>query len=526
MENFTKLYEQLDQTQSTNEKVEALQAYFETVSAVDGAWALFLLSGHKLKRVVSSKVLFELCAEVTHLPPWLIEECYEMAGDTAETVALLVGDLKEKTEELSLAEWVEERILSLRQLSLEQQKNKIRQYWTFLNQKEIFILNKILTGGFRVGVSHLLTIRGLSLALKVPPEVLSQRLMGNWEPTAEFYLSLKDSGLFSSEHLNPYPFFLASPLEEALNELGKPEEWLAEWKWDGIRAQCLHRHGKTAVWSRGNELISEQFPELTEELKRLPEGLVLDGEIIAYQEGSPLPFHALQRRLGRKQPSQRLIEEFPVILMIYDLLEFQGEDLRSHPLIRRREIYEQLILPSPLFQISPSLVFSSWQQLLRLKEQAKSKAAEGLMLKRWSSLYGIGRQRGSWWKLKVDPMTIDAVLLYAQAGKGRRANMYTDYTFGIWQGNELIPIAKAYSGLDQKEMAELDRWIRNHTIKKFGPVRQVKPELVFEIAFEGIQQSTRHKSGLALRFPRIARWRHDKPVHECDTVESTKKLLL
>lgn len=373
----------------------------------------------------------------------------------------------------------------------------------------------------------MLTIRALSQSLDVSSEVISQRLMGNWEPTGEFFESLR---VPEAEHpvryLNPYPFYLASPLDAPLEDLGDPKEWLAEWKWDGIRVQCIHREGKRAIWSRGNELISEQFPEIIEALATIEDHTVLDGEILAFQNDIPLSFGVLQRRLGRKNPSKKIIKEVPIILMVYDLLEYHGEDYRSHPLLQRRQIFESWKDLDSRILVSPKIPFKNWKEIEEKKLEAGKKGTEGIMLKKQDSIYGTGREKGNWWKYKIDPMTIDAVLIYAQAGTGRRANLYTDYTFGVWHGKELIPIAKAYSGLTQEEIDILDRWIRRHTQEKFGPVRKVKAEQVFEIAFEGIQESKRHKSGIALRFPRISRWRKDKPYEECDTLEKIKKTFL
>lgn len=522
MRAFAELFDQMDQTPSTNEKVEFMRAYFVQAPPADSAWALFFLSGHTLKRFITARKLMLWVQEVSALPEWLIHESYAAVGDTAETVALLLRPQEESSNRLSLAAWMEKNLLPLRTLDEASQKEKIIAYWQTLSSKEIFILNKILTGSLRVGVSHLLTLRALSQALNVPSEALSQRLMGNWEPTAPFFESLKSQQVVATE-LDPYPFYLASPLESPLETLGNPAEWLIEWKWDGIRGQAIRRAGKSALWSRGNELISAQFPELLDMLTLFPDGTVIDGEILAFAEGAPLSFNVLQKRLGRKKVSKALIEEAPVVLMVYDLLEFEGQDLRGLPLEKRREMVERWQGCHPLFQVSQKLFFQGWQEIEHERSQSRHRGTEGLMLKKWDSNYGVGRKRGAWWKYKVDPHTLDTVLMYAQAGQGRRANLYTDYTFGIWHEGELIPIAKAYSGLNQEEINELDHWIRRHTEEKFGPVRKVKAEQVFELSFEGIQLSSRHKSGVALRFPRINRWRKDKPAAECDTLESIKR---
>lgn len=526
MKNFTTLFDQIDQTQSTNEKVLHIKNYFMTCSDADGAWALFFLCGHRLKRLISSRMLLEWSQELIPLPRWLIEESYASVGDTAETISLLLPR-KEKEEHSawSLAEWMEQVIQPLHALSLEEKKEKILSLWKKSSTKEIFIFNKILTGSFRMGVSHLLTTKALSQAIHVSREVLSQRLMGNWQPTGEFFHRLR-SFEANEKYLNPYPFYLAYPFEGDLEDLGNPSNWLIEWKWDGIRAQAVVRDAGVAIWSRGNELISTQFPELLEAFQTLPAGTVLDGEILAYAEDHPLPFSELQKRLGRKNVSKAMLEKIPIAFMVYDLLEWEGIDLRHLPMRERRARLENLPISSSRIRLSPHVEGLDWPHILEFRLQSRERGAEGLMFKKLDAPYGVGRQKGFWWKYKVDPMTIDAVLLYAQAGSGRRANLFTDYTFGVWKENELIPIAKAYSGLSQDEIHELDKWIRKNTEEKFGPVRKVKAFQVFEIGFEGIQISNRHKSAVALRFPRILRWRKDKPIQECDTLEMIKKNFL
>lgn len=524
MKAFAALFEKIDQTSSTNEKVGYLKDYFQQASSADAAWALFFLSGYRLKRLISGRKLLLWMQQMTHYPAWLLEESYASVGDSAEVITLLLPISQKQASEIdySLSDWMERLILPLYDKSDEEQQREITGFWKHLPKNETFILNKLLTGSFRVGVSHLLTQRALSEVLDVPAEIISHKIMGDWKPTAEFYESLKSSSSHE-KRLTPYPFYLASPLEEELGTLGEPHEWLAEWKWDGIRAQGIRRGEQSALWSRGNELISHQFPEIAEALLSLPDDTVVDGEILAYINGRPLSFGELQKRLGRKKVSKAMMAQVPIVMMLYDVLEYQGTDFRQFPLKERRKMTEQLAQLNPRMIVSPAIPYADWETISQKRLEAKALDTEGLMLKRWNSPYGVGRRRGHWYKFKVDPMTIDVVLLYAQAGKGRRANTYTDYTFGVWHEGMLIPIAKAYSGLNQEEINELDRWIRKNTEEKFGPVRKVKAHQVFEIAFEGIQLSSRHKSGVALRFPRIMRWRKDKPMEEADTLENIKK---
>lgn len=530
MLRFRDLYLALDRTQSTNEKVAILVEYFQSVPPEDAAWAVFFLSGNRLKRNVTSTLLARWCKEWLEIPDWLFEESYSAVGDTAETVVLLLPShpIDDSIKDISLSELVEKHILPLTGLNEATKKAQVLYFWQRLDRETCFIFNKLLSGSFRVGASKQLTVKALGKALHVPQEKIAQALLRPHKPDKEFFENLKSISSPELEGRHPYPFFLASPFDGDLNALGKVQEWLAEWKWDGIRAQVICFDHQAFVWSRGNEMITHQCPEIAHLLSQSETPFVLDGELLAYADGKPMSFFELQKRLGRKNPSKKIMEEVPLAFMAYDVISYDYQDLRLEPLEKRRGILEKIVneFHSPLFPISPKVEFANWEELKILQNTAKDRLVEGLMLKRLSSPYRSGRVRGDWWKYKVAPMTIDAVLLYAQPGSGRRANLYTDYTFAVWHNDQLIPITKAYSGLDQKEIDELDKWIRRNTVEKFGPVRQVKPFYVFEIAFENIQPSKRHKSGLALRFPHISRWRKDKTAQEADTLENVKQSFL
>lgn len=526
MKQFARLFEQIDQTQSTNEKIQFMVDYFQKAPSSDAAWALYFLSGKRMKRLIGSSKLVQWCLDELNMPHWLFQESYAFVGDTAETITLLFSNHNEKfRHDLSLADWMEKRILPLREASNEKQRELITHWWRGSSRMERFLINKILIGSFRVGVDQSLALRALEKALKVPRSLLAQRLLGEWVPSEDFFNRLKEKDQ-TEIHLTPYPFYLASPLDQSLQSLGDPQHWLPEWKWDGIRAQFIYSgEGQYLIWSRGNEPVTLQFPELGELISHFPFPLILDGEILAYKENRPLPFQSLQKRLGRKTTSKSVMESIPIIFMAYDFLNNNGEDLRQFDLRTRRKHLIELMnsMPSTApIKLSEEIAFESWEELKSKREIVRSLGTEGIMLKKWDSHYEVGRKRGAWWKFKIDPMTIDAVLLYAQPGSGRRANLYTDYTFAIWENEHLIPIAKAYSGLTEEEISKLDRWIRKNTVDKFGPVRQVKPEQVFEIAFEGIQPSNRHKSGVALRFPRISRWRMDKTADQADHLQQIK----
>ena len=527
MKRFARLFAELDETTKTNEKVAAMARYFAEAAPADAAWAVHFLSGGRPKRLLAARKLAGWAMEEADVPEWLFDECYHAVGDLAETISLLLP-APTSTSDLALHEWIERRLLGLASLAEAEQKAAMLAWWRELGGTERFVWNKLITGGFRVGVSQLLVVRAIAQTSGVDEGTVAHRLTGVWTPTAAAFAALVARDTQDADISRPYPFFLAHALEGGPESLGEPGEWQAEWKWDGIRAQMLHRDGAVFLWSRGEELVTERFPELAEAARALPDGTVLDGEIMPWREGRPLPFAQLQRRIGRKTLGPKILAEVPVVLVAYDLLEWEGADVRERPLAWRRATLETLLGALPLeerFVLSPTVRLTSWDDLRAAYGQARELGAEGLMLKRLDAPYGVGRRKGPWWKWKVEPYTVDAVMVYAQAGHGRRASLHTDYTFAVWEDGQLVPFAKAYSGLTQEEIQRLDGWIRRNTIERFGPVRSVPPEQVFEIAFEGIQASPRHKSGVAVRFPRILRWRTDKTPEEADTLASLKALM-
>jgi DNA ligase-1 len=548
---FAALYDALDDTPATLAMVDALVRYFAEAPPADAAWAVAFLTGRRPKRLVKLPDVRRWAAEAAGVPDWLFEEAYAQAGDLAETISLLVPARPAAADESAprreavaadgtassapgdgdasaLAWWVESRLLPLAGAAPEWQRAELLAAWRELDGTARFVFNKLITGAFRVGVSDGLVVRALAVVSGLAPETIGHRLMGQWEPSAAWYRQLFSLDAADADWSRPYPFFLAHPLDQAPEALGAPHDWLAEWKWDGIRAQLVRRRGRTVLWSRGEELLAGRFPELEAAAEWLPDGTVLDGEILAWRDGCPLPFSTLQRRLNRKTVGASLRRDVPVHLLAYDCLEQDGRDVRGDPLATRRARLERVLAALPAdapIGLSPLVPLASWDGADALRDRARAHAAEGLMLKRRDSAYGVGRRVGDWYKWKVAPYAVDAVLVYAQAGHGRRAGLYTDYTFAVWDGDALVPFAKAYSGLTDGELREVDRFIRAHTREKFGPVRTVEPQLVFELAFEGIQASPRHKSGVAVRFPRIARWRHDKPAAEADTLDTVKALL-
>ena len=526
MKAFADLYTALDETNRTGEKVAALGRYFAAAAPADAAWAVYFLSGRKPRQAVPSKRLRLWAREMAGVAEWLFDECYHSVGDVAETIALLLPPA-EKATDRPLAEWVETRLLPLRELPEDAQKAAVLAAWAELDARQRFVWNKLITGEFRVGVSQILVTRAIALTAGLKSDAVAHRLMGTWEPTPGFYESLVGADAGDAAISRPYPFYLAHPLEGSPADLGAPDDWQAEWKWDGIRSQVVRRAGQSFVWSRGEELVTDRYPELKAVADKLPDGTVLDGEILPWKDGAVLPFADLQKRIGRKTVGKKLLADVPVVLMAYDLVEFEGHDLRERPLSERRATLEGLAaeVADPALVLSERIPIEGWEELAQVRRTSRDRRVEGMMLKRRSAPYRVGRVRGDWWKWKVEPFAVDAVLIYAQQGHGKRSGLFTDYTFGVWDAGKLVSFAKAYSGLTDAEIREVDAFVRKNTVEKFGPVRTVKPELVFELGFEGIQLSTRHKSGVAVRFPRMLRWRTDKKPEEADTLEQVKALL-
>lgn len=543
MKAFAELYANLDATTSSNAKLAALQAYFLQAPAEDAAWAVYFLSGGRPRQLVPTRLLRDMATEAASIEPWLFEESYQSVGDLAETISLLLPESPHTSDD-GLAVWLEEKLLPLRGLPPEELAERLPALWAQLDQPSLMLCIKLITGSFRVGVSKLLVTRALAAMAGLDSKRVAQRLVGYTDlsnrPTAEGYLKLI-AAESSDEHAQrggqPYPFFLAHGLAQPVEQfdalLGSPADWQVEWKWDGIRAQLVKREGRLWVWSRGEELVTERFPELHDLENSLPDGTVIDGEIVVWKD-SVQPFALLQQRIGRKTLGKKILEDAPVAVLAYDLLEHHGEDWRNHTQAERRAQLELVVsdCDQPILRTSPLLIGDSWQDLAEQREASRSLGVEGMMLKARDGLYGVGRTKdmGVWWKWKVDPFSVDAVLIYAQRGHGRRASLYSDYTFAVWDGppgteRTLVPFAKAYSGLTDEEMRKVDAIVRKTTVEKFGPVSSVTPSMVFELGFEGIALSKRHKSGIAVRFPRMLRWRQDKAVEEADNLATLQDLL-
>ena len=564
MKPFARLFSELDATTATSAKVEALKRYFAAAAPADAAWAVYFLAGGKPRQVVPSGVLWAIACRQAGIADWLFDACYQAVGDFSETVAYMLPPPAHESD-LGLAAWVEERLLPLRGLSPQEQAERVATYWDELDTAGRFLLNKLIGGSFRVGVSKLLVQRALAEGAGVDVKLVAQRMMGYTDgrasPSAERYLQLTSSAEAGPLDLGqPYPFFLAhqldTPLAEFPSRLASPEEWIVEWKYDGIRAQLVKRASQVWIWSRGEELVTERFPEIVAAAAPLPNGTVLDGEVVVWKDGKVAPFNLLQQRIGRKTLTKKVLGDAPIGFIAYDILELGGSDLRERPQAERRNLLEQVVADYSAIHLSPVESRPTWEALAELRRESRARGVEGFMLKHRQARYGTGRRKqddlsgGTWWKWKIDPLSVDCVLVYAQAGHGRRASVYTDYTFAVWnraprdaaeaqavvetiarreppepEALQLVAFAKAYSGLTDEEFKVVDRIIRGSTLEKFGPVRSVRPSLVFELGFEGINRSNRHKSGIAVRFPRMLRIRDDKPLHEADTMQSLETLL-
>lgn len=525
MKHFAELISTLESTNKTNAKIDAMVHYLNTAPENDKLWFLALFTGKRPKRPVNTNLLKQWALEIIQLPEWLFLESYSSVGDLGETLSLILPP-PENDIQKSLSQWMTE-LIHLKDQTDEEKKRYVTESWNGLDYTERFIFNKLIGGSFRIGVSKKLLITALSKYSDIDSSQLMHSIMGKWNVDEMNFDDLITGTNINPDNSKPYPFCLAYPLEKETQELGKPEEWQAEYKWDGIRGQLIKRNTEIFIWSRGEELVTPQFPELVTALEHIPGNFVLDGEILAVNDDEVLNFNELQKRLNRKTITPKMLREIPVKVFVYDILEFNDEDLREKPLSERRKILENLIETYPVehIKISGSVPFKNWDDLIAIRENSRENNSEGLMLKQKNSHYHSGRKKGDWWKWKVDALTIDAVLIYAQKGSGRRSGYYTDYTFAVKKDDQLVTIAKAYSGLTDKEIMEVSRFVTKNSLEKFGPVRTVKPELVFEIAFEGIGFSNRHKSGVALRFPRIVRWRRDKKADEIDDIEEVKKLI-
>jgi len=526
MRRFSELIQQLEMSNKTNDKIAALVSYFDEADDLDKPFVIAMFTGKKPKRPVTTTLIRQWATELSGIPEWLFAESYHSVGDLSETIALVLPPAENLTNR-KLYEWIND-LASLNQKSEEDKKAFILNAWNSLESQERFIFNKLISGNFRIGVSNKMLVNALAKQSNTEANKIMHSIMGKWEPTEISYQDLVGGAHVNTDSSWPYPFCLAYALEMEPSALGKPEEWQAEWKWDGIRGQIVKRNGELFIWSRGEELVTAQFPELHFLVDELEDGIVLDGEILSIKDGNVQAFSILQQRLNRKTINKSQLNDAPIGFYTYDILEYQGDDLREQTMASRRSLLEQVvnnIENQGVLALSPVVQFEDWEQLATIRQGARDINSEGLMLKKLDSLYHAGRKRGDWWKWKINPYTVDTVMIYAQKGSGRRANFFTDYTFAVRDGDKLITIAKAYSGLTDKEIKEVNSFVVKNAVEKFGPVRTVKPELVFEIAFEGIAESKRHKAGLALRFPRIARWRKDKKADEINTLDDLRQLL-
>ncbi len=526
MQRFAQLIQELNHTTKTNDKRDALVRYLHDAPDADKVWLIALFSHRRPRRLINTTLLKQWCMEITGLPKWLFDESYHHTGDLSEAISLMLPEHENEEENRQLHKMME-AIKQHQTASENEKKIFVLEHWKMLPRETCLLFNKLIIGGFRLGVSQNIIVKALAHFTGKDAQAVAHLISGNWDPFSINFSELMHDDIIVTDASKPYPFYLAYAIDGESAALGKPDEWQVEWKWDGIRGQLIRRNGQLYLWSRGEELITDKFPEIESLFSMLPDGVVMDGEVLSYRDGLPLSFQYLQTRVTRKSLNKKQLADAPVVFMAYDLLEFDGEDLRNREMQERRAMLEKLAkdIHSPYFVLSETIVFQEWEALDMLMKTARERRCEGFMLKRKSSIYQAGRRRGDWWKWKIAPLTTDAVLIYAQKGSGKRNGLYTDYTFAVRDGEKLVPFAKAYSGLTDKEIGVVDKFIKANSLEQFGPVKTVKPELVFEIAFEGIAASGRHKSGVAVRFPRIVRQRFDKNVSEINTIEDLKELL-
>lgn len=529
MRAFTRLFLDLERRSRSSEKVNAMLDYFLEARPEDAAWALYFLTGRKLKRVVTVKVLREYAARVSGYPDWLVDASHATVGDAAETIARLVPSSTESTS-LRLSDWITERLIPLRQLSGDELYRAVVAAWNDLGADERFVWNRLLTGTFRVGVARQNVTRAIAEMTGLTPDVVEHRLAGDWAPTSGFYQTLVLTDTDDADVSRPYPFHFASPLDAEPESLGDRMRWLVDWKWNGIRAQLVRREDQTFLWTSDDELVTDRFPEIAAAAESLTDGVAIDGQIVAWADGALLDPGELQRRTGRGQISAKLIREVPVVFFAFDLLEYEFGDIRYRSLLGRRVLLTEVLdglgaRARQRLKLSPSPNAPTWDVVAAKRDDARMHGAEGVILKRLESPYAIGRQRGAWWEWKADPLTVDAVLIYAERGQGTGAEPYSDFTFAVWRDGELVPLAKTRAGLTDEDIREIDRFVRQNTVEQFGPVRSVAPELVFELAFEGVQRSSRHKSGVVVRSPRVVRRRKDKRPEEADSIATIGVML-
>jgi len=521
MKQFATLLEYLLLTPARNAKIDHMVQYFREAPDPDRGYALAVLTGALDLRNVKASLLKDIVLK--KVDPVLFGMSYEYVGDLAETIALIWPD---KTDDALPS--LSELILELENKKKSELPVRIAGHLSAGTATERWAIMKLATGNLRVGVSARLAKTALAQFGNKDLHDIEKIWHGLEYPYADLFAWLEDRGAMPEIHRHRvfHPMMLSNPIDEEKDFANlKPADYQAEWKWDGIRIQLVLSDDQKRIFSRTGDDVATAFPDI---LENITGSAVLDGELLAGSNFEPAPFNDLQQRLNRKVVTPKMLEQYPAFIRLYDILFDGDEDLRERPLSDRRMRLEAWVAknPSPRLDISPILKFRSWDELLKLRVQgAEEQGHEGIMLKRYDSPYVAGRPKGPWFKWKRDPCLVDAVLMYAQRGHGKRSSYYSDYTFGVWRDEEIVPVGKAYSGFTDEELVRLDKWVRANTIGRFGPVREVEKKLVFEVAFDSAHTSTRHRSGIALRFPRINRIRWDKPPEQADTLANMQKLI-
>jgi len=540
MKAFADLWATLEGQLSEARSAQILARYLQQTSAEDAAWAIYLLCGKKPKKLLSARELVEYFLQTSGTPGWLFWESDDVVGDVNETIALLNDTFMDETasqqnrnenshpQQNSLAFWMENQLNTLAEVAQSQRPAFLGNCWQKLGYREAFIINRILTGTWKSNLPLKTIAQALSIVSGQEPMTLMHRLKADWLPNKVFYAKLiaEDQPTFQTEQ--KFSFGEFKPLEESsIESLGAVEDWWLAWQWEGLRVQCIRRADDCFLWSQNGELVTDRFPELHEMAQKLPEGTILEGVIVACSGQAPLPLADLQPRLGGKSVNRKMMESCPVAFVATDLQLLANEDMRNLPAQQRKTRLAQLAndIGFPLVHF-PRIEIDQWAHARKLLQEARQHHAEGLSLQRLNSPYPIQNQQADWWSWKVQPHTINAILLYAKMEMaGRSQKQTTEYTFAVWHEDQLVPVARTGIGLPPEEAELLDGWIRANTYERFGPVRSVEPFHVYEIAFDGITPSKRHKCGFVLREPRIINPRPHTPIEEASRLEDLHRLL-
>lgn len=524
MKAFAELIFNLRKWDTENNQIRYIKEYFSISDDRDCIWAIYILLGKKIKNEFRSKQqLKKWACEYAEIPDWLFDESYSFTGDLTETISLILPG-KEADSGRTLTEWMH-YMESFCKSDDQGNKKKVVDAWKELDHTETYVFNKLIPGNFKSGVDEKVIIKALSKFLNIESNVISNRIKSNWHPDLISFYELFSK--FNPDDIisKPYPFIPEEVFESEPGVLGSAADWLAEQKFKGIRCQLIFRKGKIFLWTDNGELINDKFPEFEFIKKYLPDDSVFTGSIICINNGMKSQHNYLQARLRRKNISSKSLKESPVIFMMNDLLEYEGTDMRNKFLIERKELIKCnkfMISKNNLIKYSENIKFENWEELRTIRRKSSDTISGGIILKKKNSLF-LSDINEKYLICKPEPLSADAVLMYAL--KGERTDLFSEFTLGVWDKGKLVSIAKINSGLSEEEIREVSEFVNNNTLEKFGPVRTVRPELVFNISFESISFSVRHKSGVVLQSPEISKWIRGKNIFDASSLENLKKFI-